>query len=132
MNRFRMWFANLMRGRYGTDDLNRFLMMIAFVLIVVDIFIGWRLLDVITVFLLIYIYCRMFSRNFNARYLENQKFLMFKAKFKNRADSSGVKKDKTHKVMRCPGCGERLRVPKGVGKISITCPHCGTKFIKKV
>ena len=41
-------------------------------------------------------------------------------------------RDKTHKIMRCPGCGEKLRVPKGAGKINITCPHCGTKFIKKV
>ena len=148
MNRFGMWFANLMRGRYGTDNLNRFLLIIALVVIVVDIFVRWRLLDLLTIALLIYVYCRMFSRNINARYRENQKFLQLTARFRrNQTGSSdggsygaggyaGAGKrsgrDKTHTIMRCPGCGDKLRVPKGAGKINITCPHCGTKFIKKV
>ncbi len=158
MNRFGMWFANLMRGRYGTDDLNRFLLIVTLVVIVVDIFVRWRLLDLLTVALLIYVYCRMFSRNINARYRENQKFLQLTAKFRRRQSSGSygnsygaggyggaygnpygstgagkrTGRDKTHKIMRCPGCGEKLRVPKGAGKINITCPHCGTKFIKKV
>ena len=39
MNRFGMWFANLMRGRYGTDNLNRFLLVIALILVIADMFI---------------------------------------------------------------------------------------------
>lgn len=144
MNRFGMWFANLMRGRYGTDNLNRFLLIVAFVLIIIDMFLRWRLLHLLTVVLLIYIYCRMFSRNINARYRENQKFLQFAARFRKGrsgggygsyggySGGAGKTKDKTHKILRCPGCGEKLRVPKGAGKINISCPHCGTKFVKKV
>lgn len=154
MNRFGMWFANLMRGRYGTDNLNRFLLIVAFVLIIIDMFLRWRLLHLLTVVLLIYIYCRMFSRNINARYRENQKFLQFAARFRKGRSGGGYgsyggysggtsgnasgfggagkAKDKTHKILRCPGCGEKLRVPKGAGKINISCPHCGTKFVKKV
>lgn len=150
MNRFGMWFANLMRGRYGTDNLNRFLLIVAFVLIIIDMFLRWRLLHLLTVVLLIYIYCRMFSRNINARYRENQKFLQFAARFRKGRSGGGYgsyggysggtsgfggagkTKDKTHKILRCPGCGEKLRVPKGAGKINISCPHCGTKFVKKV
>ena len=126
MNRFGMWFNNMMRGRYGTDNLNRFLLTAAFIIIVIDIFLRWRILDLITVALLIYVYCRMFSRNINARYRENQKFLQFISRFRGRST------DAAHKILRCPGCGEKLRVPKGDGKINISCPHCGTKFIKKV
>lgn len=140
MNRFGMWFANLMRGRYGTDNLNRFLLIVAFAVIIIDMFLRWRILDLVTVALLIYVYCRMFSRNINARYRENQKFLQFTAKFrKGRSggysggfSGAGKAGDKTHKILRCPGCGEKLRVPKGAGKINISCPHCGTKFVKKV
>lgn len=121
-----MWFNNMMRGRYGTDDLNRFLLIVVFIVIVIDIFLRWRILDLITVALLIYAYCRMFSRNINARYRENQKFLQFTSRFRGRSA------DSTHRILRCPGCGEKLRVPKGAGKINISCPHCGTKFVKKV
>lgn len=160
MNRFGMWFANLMRGRYGNDNLNRFLLIVSVILIIADMFVRWRLLYMLAVLILIYVYCRMFSRNINARYRENQKFLQFTAKFRrnggpgnasyggaygggqygNTANSGNAgwgrkakpAKDRDHKIFKCPVCGEKLRVPKGAGKISITCPHCGEKFIKKV
>ena len=160
MNRFGMWFANLMRCRYGNDNLNRFLLIVSVILIIADMFVRWRLLYMLAVLILIYVYCRMFSRNINARYRENQKFLQFTAKFRrnggpgnasyggaygggqygNTANSGNAgwgrkakpAKDRDHKIFKCPVCGEKLRVPKGAGKISITCPHCGEKFIKKV
>lgn len=140
MNNFRMWMANLMRGRYGTDELNKFLLVVALVLIILDMFVRWRFIDLLTVLILIYVYCRMFSRNINNRYRENQKFLGFISKFRGGKSSgaggfsSGFSsgKDKTHKILRCPGCGEKLRVPKGAGTIMINCPHCNTKFKKKV
>ena len=163
MNRFSMWFANMMRGRYGVDQLNRFLLIVTLILIVIDMFARTRVLHFLTVILLIYTYSRMFSRNIRARSAENQKFLQFTAKFRrngrygsgnasygggaygggrygNAANSGSAgwgrkakpAKDRDHKIFKCPVCGEKLRVPKGAGKISITCPHCGEKFIKKV
>lgn len=128
MNNFRMWLANFMRGRYGTDALNKFLLAVALVLIILDLFVSWRFVDVLTVLVLIYVYSRMFSRNISNRYRENQKFLQFISKFRG----IGAVNTKTHKVMRCPGCGGKLRVPRGVGTIMINCPHCSTKFQKKV
>lgn len=148
MGRFNMWIANLMRGRYGMDNFNRSLMIVGLVLIIVNMFLRSGLLNFLIVLLLIYIYCRMFSRNINARYGENQKYLQFISRFKNRrsigtgdrsetkSESAGFgfagKKDNTHRILRCPGCGEKLRVPKGAGKINIHCPYCNTSFIKKV
>ena len=128
MNRFNMWFANLMRGRYGMDNLNRFLLTISLILIVVDLFLRWRTLNLLIIIILIYVYCRMFSRNINARYRENQKFLQFSSRIRGRTGRS----DPEHRIFRCPSCGERLRVPRGAGKIVISCPRCGTKFTKKV
>ncbi len=139
MNRFRWWLTQFMQGRYGTDALNRFLLVAALVLIVVGFFVRWRLLDLAVVAILIYVYCRMFSRNVNARYRENQKFLALAARFRNGNYAGGrqnggftVAKDPSRKILRCPYCGERLRVPKGAGNIMISCPHCHAKFNKKV
>ncbi len=136
MNRFRMWFTEFMYGRYGMDSFNRFLLIVAFVLIVADWILRWRILDILTLLILIYTYCRIFSRNIHARQRENQKFLQLSARYgKGRGRTGGgfsVVKDKNHKILRCPGCGERLRVPKGAGNIMISCPHCQTKFNKKV
>ena len=131
MNNFRMWLANFMRGRYGTDELNKALLAAALVLIIVDLLVRWRFIDILTVLLLIYIYCRMFSRNINARYRENQKFLGFISRFR-RGGAPGFNRDSSHKILRCPGCGSQMRVPKGAGTILISCPHCGNKFRKKV
>ena len=146
MGNFRMWLANFMRGRYGTDDLNKFLLVVALVLIILDLFVRWRWVDILTVLLLIYIYARMFSRNYNARYMENQKFLVFASKFRKNKGAgygsaggfgggsgfAGFSRDKDHKILRCPGCGQQLRVPRGAGTIMINCPNCNTKFQKKV
>ena len=142
MGSFKMWLANFMRGRYGNDDLNKFLIAVTLVLIIFDLFVRWRWIDILTVLLLIYIYSRMFSRSINNRYAENQKFLAFASKFR-RGKGAGYGNagsgfagfgggDKGHKVMRCPGCGQRLRVPKGAGTIMIKCPNCNTQFQKKV
>ena len=63
---------------------------------------------------------RSLSRNVYKRYEENRKFLMFWQKLK----------DKDHRYYNCPRCHQQVRVPKGKGKISITCPKCQEKFIK--
>jgi len=161
MGRFGMWFRNFMMGRYGTDELNRFILIVTLVLIVVGIFVPWRILDLLIVALLIYAYCRMFSRNINARYRENQMFLQKTAKFRNRmpkrqggyggynangygaggynagynagaGSNASVNPMADYKVFRCPACGEKMKVPKGAGKIRVKCPHCQTQFEKKV
>ena len=38
---------------------------------------------------------------------------------------------KTTKYIECPTCGQTLAVPKGKGKIRVTCPKCGTKVETK-
>lgn len=140
MGRFNMWMANLMRGRYGMDQMNRTLSIVALILIAANLFLRMRIINWLAVVLLIYIYCRAFSRNINRRAAENQRYLQFagsiRSKFGRGAGNpygqTPRTKDNTHKILRCPGCGEKLRVPKGAGKINISCPHCHTKFTKKV
>ena len=139
MGRLSMMFANFMRGRYGMDSFNRFLLIIAFVIIILDLFVAWRWSDALTIILLGYIYARMFSRNIPRRAAETQKFLAMTNSFR-KGNGGGAKsfsgfggsRDKTHKIFKCPGCGSKLRVPKGAGNIIISCPHCNSKFNKTV
>ena len=36
-----------------------------------------------------------------------------------------------YKVIKCPTCSKRMRIPKNKGKIKVTCKECDTKFIIK-
>ena len=38
---------------------------------------------------------------------------------------------KIYRFYKCPQCRQRVRVPKGKGRICITCPKCRAEFIKK-
>lgn len=80
MNGFRNWMAKLMIGRYGSDEFNRFLLIITLILIVIGFFVTKPILNLVIVALLIYTYCRMFSRNIGKRQQENMKYLQLKAK----------------------------------------------------
>ena len=89
MNGFRNWMARMMMGRYGTDELNRFLLIVTAVLIILGIFIHRHIIDLVVVLLLIFIYSRMFSRNIPKRQQENMKYLQVKAKVTGRSAGGG-------------------------------------------
>jgi len=127
------FLRRMLMGRYGNDTLNKALVTSGILLIFVELITRWRWLSLFILLILGVSYFRMFSRNIPARYAENQKFLQWlgptlqklrnaRARFADR---------KTHKYYKCPNCRQRLRVPKGRGKINITCPHCHTQFVKK-
>ena len=69
------FLRRLMYGRYGSDALNQFLMVIALVLLIPWFFTHWAIFSILILALIILIYCRMFSRNIYKRSAENQKFL---------------------------------------------------------
>ena len=125
--------ARWMQGRYGSDQLSKFLIGFDFVLIILSLFVRKQIFSVIVLAILVYVYFRMFSRNIEKRYGENQKFLEMTSgirgkftKWKTRA-----KQRKTYCFFKCPACSQEVRVPKGKGKIEINCPKCHTKFVKR-
>ena len=79
------------------------------------------------------VYFRIFSKNFNKRYAERQSFLDYSNKVKTYLNNKNkMKKEKqVYAFFKCPSCKQKVRVPKGRGKISIHCPKCGVDFIKK-
>lgn len=121
-----------MQGRYGTDQLNRFIMILTVVLLVISMF-GLRFLYVPGLLLLIYAYFRMLSKNLYKRRAENAVCMRYEYKVKQ--FFATIKRDrvqrKTHHIYRCPSCKQKIRVPRGKGRIEIKCPKCGQAFIKK-
>lgn len=130
-------FIRFMQGRYGVDDLSKFTMGAAFVCVLLAIFAGrsnmGALLDTLGLAAIIYTYFRIFSRNIQKRYGENQRFLARTAKIRQRfqKEKGLMAERKTNHIYTCPGCGQKIRIPKGKGKIEIDCPKCHTKFVKR-
>ena len=127
------FFRRFMAGRYGSDQLNNALLILGIALIIVARILGWAWMNVFILALLCLCYFRMFSRNIQARYAENQKSLQKWGPVSRCLHNAVLRFQdrKTHRYFKCPNCHKRLRVPKGRGKITITCPHCRTQFVRK-
>lgn len=128
----RQRLMRFMQGRYGADDLSRVLFWVILFILVLSLF-TTNILWWIGLLLIVYTYFRMFSKNIPARYAENQKFLQFKEKimvfFRRRTKNMGQLK-KYH-IYKCPNCKQKIRIPRGKGRIEITCPKCKRVFIKR-
>lgn len=116
-------------GRNGFDSLSNTCIWAAVILLLLSSFVpvGWfrTVLNLLAWGALIYGYFRVFSKNVYRRRAENMKFFTWKNTLKQRWTQR-----KTHRFYHCPKCRTTLRVPKGKGKISITCRNCGEKFIR--
>lgn len=131
-SRFGMWLQKFMYGRYGSDALSLAILILYIVLYILAQVFWWPVVAWLSLLLLFWSFFRMFSRNTAARYKENQKFLsVFRAVKRFFTGNSQRRKDKDHRYFKCPGCKNVLRVPKGKGKIQITCPVCRREFVKK-
>lgn len=131
MERIKNYLQNFMRGRYGIDQMSQTLFIAALVCMVLAMFAGSILLEFAGIALFVYSYYRVLSRNISARRSENARYQEAVRNIKEKIHPSGA--DKDHRVFICPNkeCGQKIRVPKGKGKIEITCPKCKNKFVKR-
>lgn len=123
MNRFKNWFRRFMEGRYGTDKLNTLILTVGLIVCLIGCFFSGltsSLLTTVSYSLMIWAIFRTFSRNTYKRYQENRKYLLFLERLK----------DRDHRYFKCPKCRQRVRVPRGKGKVAITCPRCKERFIR--
>ena len=122
-----------MIGRYGQDELGKFILSLALILLVINLFVKTAALSAAALVLIIYSYYRIFSRDISARYAENKKFLTTLDPLRRKFFSSKNKYDnrKVYKYIKCPKCKFEMKVPKNKGKIRVTCKKCGEKFIVK-
>ena len=126
-----------MEGRYGSDQFSQFLLTVGLISLVVSMLLNGKTVGSVFYLLgliaLVYCYFRMFSRNVSKRYAENESYLAktngirrFFEKQKNLMQQRQV-----YHIYKCPGCKQKIRIPKGKGKIEIRCPKCGATFVKK-
>ena len=127
-------FYRFMQGRYGVDQLYRFIFFLALVLMIINTFLRNPMLNLVVYALLILDIFRMLSKNHSARYAENQKYLGYTQKVRSQfaREKNMMEQRKTHHIYTCPGCGQKIRIPRGKGqKVEIECPKCHAKFVKR-
>ena len=144
LQNFAYKISRFMAGRYGNDELNRFLNIATLVVLILTFFqrlwppLGY--LYYLGLALLIYSIFRSLSKNRNARLKERATYLKasnsvkkFFRKIKGffKIQTRRFKERKTYKYFTCPTCKTTIRVPKGHGKVQISCPKCRTTFVGK-
>lgn len=126
------FLRRIMAGRYGSDQLNLFLLVLYLVFFLLSAVTGVSFLATLGLVAIIVALVRMMSRNIDRRRAENAKFLKLvrpvQQWFRLRRT---IRQDKDHCYFKCPNCKQYLRVPKGKGKITVTCRSCGTTFQEK-
>ncbi len=127
------WLRKMMYGRYGSDQLGMALIIFSIALTIVSYFLPVPFLGYLSLIPLIFCVYRMFSKNIGKRQKENLRFLQFWHGVKTRFKGffARVRDKRYYRYFSCPNCRQKVRVPKGKGKINITCPKCNEKFIRK-
>lgn len=133
MNGIKERFYRFMIGRYGTDKLGQFLIGAAFILLAAGFLTRIYWFELAAFLFLTVCYIRMFSKNTGKRLGENQRFerILFNGQEKYKKWRFKLQQKKKYHIYKCPECGQKIRIPRGKGKLSIHCPKCKTDFIKK-
>ena len=132
-DKFRAAVSRFMSGRYGSDQLNLTMVIGALIVTTIGSLTGVYFLKLAADALLLLAIFRMFSKDRYRRAHENQVYLEKTQKVRRAVTEwvNRVKNSRKYHYYTCPKCKQRLRVPRGVGNITITCKQCGTKFDKK-
>ena len=132
-DKFRAAVSRFMSGRYGSDQLNLTMVIGALIVTTIGSLSGVYFLTLAADALLLLAIFRMFSKDRYRRAHENQVYLEKTQKVRRAATEwvNRVKNSRKYHYYTCPKCKQRLRVPRGVGNITITCKQCGTKLDKK-
>lgn len=127
------WLRRFMYGRRGMDQLNLALLIASFICILLSRILFRGIFSLLALAALAFCYYRALSRDVYRRAAENQKFMRFwqPAGANLRSFASTIKDRKTHCHCQCPACKQKIRLPKGRGRLEVTCPKCGQRFIKE-
>ena len=124
---------NFMIGRNGADQLSLAMLIAGIVLSLLTSVTRIAIFNILGLIVLLLTIFRMFSRNLEKRRAENQKFVNFRANFGTNAKQmmNRLKNMKKYKYFKCPQCGARLRLPRKVGEVTVTCGKCKNQFKQK-
>jgi DNA-directed RNA polymerase subunit RPC12/RpoP len=125
LNRLKEKITKLLKGRYGIDDLGKTIFLGSIILYIVGVLLQKSILALAAMIGLMIVFIRAISGEHWERSEENRKYLSFIKLWKLRYENR-----KTARIYCCERCGKYIRVPKGKGKIQITCPGCGHRMIR--
>lgn len=130
MNKFMYKVANFFQGRYGIDELYKFLFVVFWIVAILSLFIRNPIIYLLEILICIFMLYRALSRNIYKRQNENAKYLKIRNKVKSKIKLQKRKWDdrKTHIYRKCPNCKAKIRLPKKKGKHVCTCPSCKKDF----
>lgn len=140
MKNFVATIRNIWKTANGFDSLSRFLLKIGLIVIVLSFPLDKKIVYWIGVAILLFVYIRTFSKDKQKYNQQNSTFMKYKRKvtsfFQGQIDAvkkfrNKLQQKKMYRFYKCPNCGQNIRIPKGKGKVTITCPSCSTKFVKK-
>ena len=128
-------FAKFMQGRYGaygTDRLTRFLIVLFLIVFVITSFTKTNIDQILPTAIIVYTYFRMLSRNIPARYRENELYTRYASRVFSRVSTlkNSLSDRKANHIYKCPSCGQKIRIPRGKGRIMVRCPKCTAEFLK--
>lgn len=131
--KFKNGMYRFMSGRNGSDQLGLALLIAGIVLSLLSSIVGLGILSYLGLAVYIWAIFRMFSRNLSKRRAENEKYLNFSRNFKSNVSQFFVrlKNSRKYKYFRCPECKARLRLPRKVGEVTVTCGKCRHQFKQK-
>lgn len=135
---------NYMQRYYGIDFLSIFLLILSF------LFGLWHSTSSIALILFIYSIFRIFSKDLYKRQKEYDLFYTYSNKILKKLGLQlpyntiplnfnfltpyinnvkyKISQSKNFKITKCPYCGQKLRLPRGKGKITVTCKKCLRDF----
>ena len=122
-----------MYGRYGTDELSKFLMILALILMVISWFPNLGLVYFVALALMVWSLLRTFSRKLDKRRRERERYLKIQKPIANffKLQRNKWRDRKTHVYFKCKKCRAVLRVPKGKGSIVVICTRCKDRIEKE-
>ena len=125
--------ASFMYGRYGSDALTKFLLILALILMVISWIPHLGLVYLLALGVMIWSLFRTFSRRFDKRRRELDRYLKIKNGITNffKLRRNIWRDRKTHVYFKCKKCKAVLRVPKGKGSIVVICTRCKDRIEKE-
>ena len=120
----------VLKSRYGIDELYRFSIIIVFILIIINLFIKSYIIELIEFIIIVISFLRIFSKNKERRRKENNIYLSYKNKLIKYLDYQKRKyyDRNTHMYKKCPSCRQKIRLPLKKGKHKVKCPKCKNTF----
>ena len=127
-------FQRFMSGRYGVDELSRFLLGVTAILCILGIFLRSSILNGLVFLAIILIYFRMFSRNFSKRNQENERYMTYQNKVTGffKKQKNLFEQRKIYHIYTCPSCKQKIRIQRAKERFRLPAPNATPVYQKEL